>query len=57
MPIIRSTINLLCFIFYKKIMELGQGDSWRSYYLETHSWIPYAPQGVKGSDDDDDDIL
>jgi len=23
--------------------------------LESSSWMPYAPQGVKGLDDDDDD--
>jgi hypothetical protein len=23
--------------------------------LESSSWVPYAPQGVKGLDDDDDD--
>ena len=31
-------------------MERGQGDSWRPQYLEF--WMPYAPQGLKGFDDD-----
>ena len=34
-------------------MERGQGDSWRQQCLA--SWMPYAPQGVKGFHDDDDD--
>jgi len=24
--------------------------------LGSSSWMPYAPQGVKGTDDDDDDL-
>jgi len=33
-------------------MELGQGDRWRSQCLGSSSWMPYAAQGVKGTDDD-----
>ena len=43
-------------------MERGQGDRWKPQCLLTQmetampvnsSWMPYAPQGVKGFDDDD----